>query len=98
MLEMHVTSKCVPAKSEVASDTFAETCDSMAGMTWATHHYLVAATNYWTKLVAATNTFPENCDLLSHMTTSESSMRWRGPGVRIRPGRAQPLRNWPILQ
>jgi len=68
MLEMHVTSKCVPAKSEVASDTFAETCDSMAGMTWASHHYLVAATNYWTKLVAATNTFPENCDLMARMS------------------------------
>jgi hypothetical protein len=25
-------------------------------------------------------------------------MRWRGPGVRVRPGRAQPVRNWPILQ
>ena len=68
MLEMHVTSKCVPAKSEVASDTFAETCDSMAGMTWATHHYLVAATNYWTKLVAATNTSGQICDLLPPMT------------------------------
>ena len=61
-------------------------------------HLLVAATNYWTKLVAATNTFPENCDSLSHMTTSESYMRWRGPGVRVRPGRAHPLRNWPVLQ
>jgi len=62
------------------------------------HHYFVPATNYWTKFVPATNTFHENCDSLSRMTTSQSYMRCRGPGVRVRPGRADTLRNWPFLQ
>ena len=30
--------QCLPAKSEVASDTFAETCDSLAPMIKASHH------------------------------------------------------------
>jgi len=32
------------------------------------------------------------------MTTIKSFMRWRGPAVRVRPRRADSLRNWPILQ
>ena len=35
---------------------------------------------------------------MARMTTSQSYMRCRGPGVRVRPGRADPLRNWPFLQ
>src|SRR6185369_16763377 len=35
---------------------------------------------------------------LSRMTTSQSYMRCRGPGVRVPPGRAETLRHWPFLQ
>ena len=32
------------------------------------------------------------------MTTSQSYMRCGGPGVRVRPGRADTLRHWPFFQ
>jgi len=62
------------------------------------HHYFVPATNYWTKFVPATNTFDQNCDSLSRMTTSQSSMRCGGSGVRGRAGRTGRLRKWRFLQ
>ena len=35
---------------------------------------------------------------MARMTTSQSYMRCRGPGVRVPPGRAETLRHWPFLQ